>query len=205
MVYTDGMPLPRFDRLPSQKQSELLDKAAQVLANSGVVDVGYNTLLANMGLPKASAYTYFDGFEDLYQAVISKVANQVGNQLGVWQPVKEAKEIWQQLTAGFYRVINYLDQNPAAAAITRKALLPAQLTQVRDWVEAALDNALAIGLANSAIPRDLLLAASLATLGALDTWAIEQEQITGELPSIDIAWQLLAQLWGVTNYQLVQD
>ena len=92
------MPLMRFTRLPEHKQAALLDAAEMRLAQAGHAPVSWNELLEAMQLPRASAYTYFDGREDLVDTVIRRVAERVGTSLGQWKTVETGDELWAQLT-----------------------------------------------------------------------------------------------------------
>lgn len=191
------MPLLRFTRLPEAKQSALLDAAERRLAEGGTGPVSLNELLEAMQLPRASAYTYFDGREDLVAAVVQRVAARVEGQLGTWEEVDSPEELWLQWATTVQRVLAYLAAHPWVGAIVRTHLVPSQIPAATKWILAAFDNAVAIGMVGDDMPRELLADATLSVLGAVDAWAIEQLQRTGEYPDFALVQRLVSRLWGV--------
>lgn len=191
------MPLLRFTRLPEDKQSALLDAAERRLAEGGTEPVSLSQLLEAMRLPRASAYTYFDGREDLVRAVVARVATRIEGQLGTWKEVNTPDELWHQWATTVQRILAYLAAHPWTGTIVRTHLVPSRLPAVTAWILAAFDNAVAIGMVNDDMPRALLADATLSVLGAIDAWAIEQSQHTGEYPDFALVQRLVSRLWGV--------
>ncbi|MDO4718050.1 MAG: TetR/AcrR family transcriptional regulator [Propionibacteriaceae bacterium] len=191
------MPLLRFTRLSEDKQSALLDAAERRLAEGGTEPVPLSQLLEAMQLPRASAYTYFDGREDLVRAVVARVAARVEGQLGTWKEVNTPDELWQQWATTVQRVLAYLAAHPWTGTIVRTHLVPSQLPAATEWILAAFDNAVVIGMVGDDMPRALLADATLSVLGAVDAWAVEQVQHTGEYPDFALVQRLVSRLWGV--------
>lgn len=191
------MPLLRFARLPEDKQSALLDAAERRLAEGGTEPVSLSQLLEAMQLPRASAYTYFDGREDLVRAVVARVATRIEGQLGTWKEVNTPDELWQQWATTVQRVLAYLAAHPWTGTIMRTHLVPSRIPAATEWILAAFDNAVSIGMVGDDMPRTLLADATLSVLGAIDAWAIEQSQRTGEYPDFALVQRLVSRLWGV--------
>lgn len=191
-----SMVMMRFTRLPEVKQASLLDAAEKSLAEGGITSVSWNELLDAMQLPRASAYTYFDGREDLVNAVIQRITDTISASLGVWEVVDTAEEFWHQWENAIHEVLAILRARPSAGVILRKYLIPSQLPAVRLWLLAACDNAVSIGLVADKIPRELLVDMTLAILGVLDAWVIEQVDTTGQYPDFSLVRTIITRVWG---------
>ena len=51
-------------------------------------------------------------------------------------------------------------------------------------------------MVNDDLPRDLVADSTLALLGVLDAWAIEQVESQGEYPDFSTVHALISRLWG---------
>lgn len=191
-----SMPLMRFSRLPEHKQAALLDAAEIRLAQAGRVPVSWNELLEAMQLPRASAYTYFDGREDLVDTLIRRVTERLGTSLGQWETVETQEELWEQWECSVQRALRFLSEHPSAGSILRTYLIPSRIPVIREWILTAFDNARAIGMVNDDLPRDLVADSTLALLGVLDAWTIEQVESQGEYPDFSTVHALISRLWG---------
>jgi AcrR family transcriptional regulator len=60
------MPYPRFERLPWEKRTKLLDCAAQEFAKYGFEDTSVNRILEQAQMSKGVAYYYFEDKVDLF-------------------------------------------------------------------------------------------------------------------------------------------
>lgn len=190
------MPLARFNRLPIEKQTILLDAAESYLASAQGRSASFNDLVVAMDLPRASAYTYFDGREDLVDTVIQRVEGQLVECLGSWSPTKEPQALWAQWEAAIQRVLAYLTAKPNAATTLKTYVIPSRIPAVERWIHHLLADARALGLTNPEIPVELIEAATLGVLQSLDAWALEYHKRTGSFPDLSLVRQLLTQLWG---------
>jgi AcrR family transcriptional regulator len=64
------MPYPRFNKLPVEKRTKLLDIAAQEFAKYGFEDASVNRILEQAHMSKGAAYYYFEDKVDLFCTVI---------------------------------------------------------------------------------------------------------------------------------------
>ena len=64
------MPYPRFNKLPVEKRTRLLDIAAQEFAKYGFDDASVNRILEEAHMSKGAAYYYFEDKVDLFCTVI---------------------------------------------------------------------------------------------------------------------------------------
>ena len=60
------MPRPRFEKLPVEKQEQILEAAAKEFTAHGYDGASLNRILEEAGISKGAAYYYFDDKADLY-------------------------------------------------------------------------------------------------------------------------------------------
>ena len=70
--------------------------------------------------------------------------------------------------------------------------MPSQLPAVRGWILDAFDNAASIGMVGDDLPRDLVVDSTIALLGVLDAWAIEQVDSNGQYPDFSLVHTLIS-------------
>src|SRR5437868_10126472 len=71
------MPYPRFNKLPVEKRTRLLDIAAQEFAKYGFDDASVNRILEQAHMSKGAAYYYFEDKADLFCTVIQYAMEQL--------------------------------------------------------------------------------------------------------------------------------
>ncbi len=182
------MPLPRFNRLPAENRAAILAVAQEHFARDGKDAASFNQIIAEAGISKTSAYHYFDGKDDLFNAVLAGAAQRILNTLGPWQQVSTVDDLWAQLEAGAATLWRYAQDNPADRAI----LATAQVTEPDQWVRHLVGNADALGLLAKGTDRDLISALTDSVLHALDQWALRH----GEMPDVRL---FLSRIWGTAN------
>ena len=86
------MPYQRFNKLPLEKRTKLLDIAAQEFARNGFEDASVNRILELVHMSKGAAYYYFEDKVDLFCAVIQYAMEQlrlIDTQLDVMTLTRE--------------------------------------------------------------------------------------------------------------------
>lgn len=71
------MPYQRFNKLPLEKRTQLLDIAAQEFARNGFEDASVNRILELAHMSKGAAYYYFEDKVDLFCAVVQYAMEQL--------------------------------------------------------------------------------------------------------------------------------
>ena len=66
------MPLPRFERLPKEKQERILKAAVKVFTAQGYEKASLNLMLEGAGISKGAAYYYFADKADLIGTVVRR-------------------------------------------------------------------------------------------------------------------------------------
>lgn len=189
------MPLPRFDRLPAATRDEILAVARTHFARDGRDGASYNQIIADVGISKTSAYHYFDGKQDLFDAVATDCAARARAALGPWHPTDDVPSFWEQLRGSSAHLIAYMAEHVDDQAI----LDMAQREQgPSEWTWAMLDNAIDRGLV-AEHERAVMGVATQGVLDALDTEALrnpdQAESLAAAIPD------LLRRLWTVPDVQ----
>jgi len=182
------MPLPRFDRLPGPTRDHILAVARAHFAQDGVETASYNKIILAAGISKTSAYHYFDGKHDLYDAVLADVAARVGSVLGDWAPAPDADAFWSALASAGADLLEHLAAHPHDRAL----LAASPEVEAGSWVRAMVEDAVRLRLVRSD-EHELMVALTGAVLGALDRYALARPDLTAEVAAR--VPQLLARLW----------
>ncbi|MGJ7440532.1 TetR/AcrR family transcriptional regulator [Aquipuribacter sp. MA13-6] len=194
------MPSPRFLRLPPEQRHSILDVARRQFAADGVATASYNKIIELSGISKSSAYQYFDGRDDVLEAVLADLRDRLTQLLGGWVPASTEQSFWQQLRDDSTRLHRHLADNPDDLALVDAVTARAPSDGPDPgtvWLGEVIDNGTALGVVRADTDPDLLLAASAAVLQSIDRWAIARLRADPDAPSSDLeqAHRLLAALW----------
>ncbi|MBL8744627.1 MAG: TetR/AcrR family transcriptional regulator [Myxococcales bacterium] len=192
------MPLPRFQRLPPERQASILRVAREHFARDGREGASFNQILADAALPKTSAYQYFDGKEDLAGAVLAEVNARLLAVLGPWSVTHAAPAFWKQLKACNRRLREHMIAHPDDFACLRSLGLDQPTAADLAWFGAMIDNGVALSIIRGCPDRALLLAATMGFFRGVDAWALDA-LARGSAAKMDHAWALLARLWGAAK------
>lgn len=189
------MPAPRYQRLPRERQAEILAVARRHFARDGAEGASYNKLIADAGISKTTAYLYFDGKDDLLAEVRRDLHARLAAVLGTWDEAAHADAFWAQLATASEALVRHLQSHPDDLALLQQPhQAPPELAPER-WFDALLTNGCALGVIRREVPRLLLRSATMALFRALDEWALASLG-RGEPVSFEGAWALLRGLWG---------
>jgi AcrR family transcriptional regulator len=84
----------RFDDLSPERQTEILQLAAEEFARSGFQGTSYNQLLERLQLGKSSAYYYFEDKRDLFLTVIERCYTDYFAELAQLPQPQSVAEYW---------------------------------------------------------------------------------------------------------------
>lgn len=207
------MPLPRFDRLPAERQEAILTVARRHFADHGTETASYNKIIEAAGFSKTAAYHYFDGREDLLAAVLDGVLGRLLGALGPWTPARDEPGFWSRLDAGAGALAAHLRDHPDDLA-----LADAAIGQVREgdgpwlaWFDALVSNGQALGVIRTDVDHGLLVTVTAAVVRAADAWALARMKASeaskasavsagpGEGDEGAQVWGLLRGLWSETG------
>ncbi|MDB1086056.1 TetR/AcrR family transcriptional regulator [Streptomyces sp. ACA25] len=205
------MPLPRFDRLPVERQELILGVARRHFAEHGSEAASYNKIIEAAGISKTAAYHYFDGREDLLTAVLGGVLGRLLRALGPWVPARDEAEFWSRLEAGAGALVAHLHTHPDDLALADAALGQADDGPWRDWFAALVTDGQRLGVIRTDVDHGLLVTVTAAVVRAADSWALARMR-TGAAPpaapattspiaaaeqeeSAQQLWSLLRSMW----------
>lgn len=188
------MPLPRFLRLPKERQRDILAVARALFARDGIAGASYNQIISDAGISKTAAYQYFDGKEDLAATVLADVRERVLGVLGTWEAAPSARAFWERLRQSSARLVEHLAKNQEDLALVGASSGGAQDEMGMAWFEAVVDDGLRLGVIRKDVDRALLLGVTRAFFQAADTWAL-QGMRAGTQVEMSPAWSLLEGLW----------
>ncbi|QSQ16063.1 TetR/AcrR family transcriptional regulator [Myxococcus landrumensis] len=188
------MPLPRFLRLPKERQREILAIARAHFARDGIEGASYNQIISDAGISKTAAYQYFDGKDDLAATVLAEVKARVLGVLGTWEAATSARAFWERLRLSSARLVDHLAKNPEDLALLGAAPGGAPDEVGLAWFEAVVDDGLRLGVIRNDVDRALLLGVTRAFFQAADAWAL-QGMHAGATVDTSLTWSLLEGLW----------
>ena len=180
------MPYQRFNKLPSEKRTKLLDFAAQEFAKHGFEDASVNRILEQAQMSKGAAYYYFEDKVDLFCTVIQYAIERlklIDTQFDVatltpetfWPTFAELHR--QPLLRSFEQPWLFASLR-AAGRLSPSALEKEPLASIAQQIVAYAMSFVArgqqIGLIRSDIPVELLFDWIAALDQASDSWLLER-------------------------------
>ncbi|WP_051781981.1 MULTISPECIES: TetR/AcrR family transcriptional regulator [unclassified Streptomyces] len=196
-------PLPRFHRLPAERQEAILTVARAHFAEHGPASASYNKIIEAAGFSKTAAYQYFDGREDLLAAVLDDVLDRLLGVLGPWAPARDEADFWARLEAGSHALVAHLRAHPDDLALADAAVGRAQGGVWLDWFGSVVEDGQRLGFIRTDVAPALLAGATAAVMRAADEWALSalgaaraERPTTAAVPGSEQIWSLLRGLWG---------
>ena len=187
------MPSPRFGRLPAERRTWILSVARSHLAR-GAELASYNSIIADAGISKTTAYLYFDGKGDLVAEVRRDLAERLSAVAGTWSPVRSVRRFWTQLRATSDALHRHLFEHPDDLALLGHGLGGSERADDDAWFAAMLSDGIECGVIRGDLDRPLLLAATRAVFGVADSYVLAG-LLSGAAVDPKPAWELLRGLW----------
>lgn len=187
------MPLPRFHKLPREKQLELLEAGSSELAIHGIEGVSLGSIVERVGLSKSAVYYYFIDKEDLLDTVLLHNYEEAIEIVGDFDREEMRANYWPVMLRKKLEIVRYFAERPESRALWQLALttteasrapesLPASNSRIREkWAEM-----LAVGRECGAVRTDLsmpllldlvLLVESVGQRHALDNFSGDPEEM----------------------------
>ncbi|MFJ3927359.1 TetR/AcrR family transcriptional regulator [Streptomyces sp. NPDC090022] len=173
------MPLPRFERLPRERQELILGVARRHFAEYGTEGASYNKIIEAAGFSKTAAYHYFDGREDLLAVVLDEVLERLLAALGPWVPAADEAEFWGRLDAGGGALAAHLREHPDDLALADAAIGRTHGGPWTGWFDALVADGQRLGVIRTDVDRGLLVAVTAAVVRAADAWALARMREPG--------------------------
>ncbi|MFF8837449.1 TetR/AcrR family transcriptional regulator [Streptomyces sp. NPDC015130] len=200
------MPLPRFDRLPAERQELILAVARSHFAEQGTEAASYNKIIEAAGFSKTAAYHYFDGREDLLSAVLDGVLGRLLGALGPWAAARDEADFWSRLDAGASALAAHLQAHPDDLALADAAIghTRGEVGPWLTWFDDLVSDGQRLGVIRTDVDRELLVTVTAAVVRTADSWAVARMK-AAPVPTASHEtdgaqlWRLLRGLWTETG------
>ncbi len=178
------MPYPRFERLPLENRTKLLDCAAQEFAQYGFEDTSVNRILEQAQMSKGAAYSYFEDKVDLFCTTVHYAVDRL-RLIDTQYDVKTlmAETLWPP-EASLRRLLLLCSfEQPwlfgavkAAGRLSQEALQVKPLASIAQqmvaYAMALVRRGQELGFLRSDLPDDLLFDVLAALDQSSDTWLL---------------------------------
>lgn len=186
------MPLKRFDNLPPERQTRILEAAGRQFAANGVDGQPLERVLQDAEISKPAVYYYFENKEDLFAAVVEYhvdkllrewgwVVEQIGGDFS-WDDLRAVVAKLPAEALDTHILIHRLE---LAWQLSREAsaneAIRAQFERIDDLMRTLVARGQRSGAIRTDLPQDLLAEMYLALHAALHRWwAVQRERLTPE-------------------------
>jgi len=175
------MPLPRFEKLPQEKQDRILEAAAKVFAAFGYEKASLNLMLAGAGISKGAAYYYFADKADLVGTVVRRYWVDPMALRGTAFADLTAEDFWHVVSDLFLSPYHDAEQKPWLLGLSRAVWelprderrsepLRSIAEEAADWLAALLRRVRELELVRTDLPDDLLVELIKCLDGVHDRW-----------------------------------
>jgi AcrR family transcriptional regulator len=175
------MPLPRFEKLPQEKQERILEAAARVFTAHGYEKASLNLMLEEAGISKGAAYYYFADKADLVATVVQHfwLRSLLGRQAALEGLTPD--EFWSTIAGLYLHPFEGAEQRLWLLGLSRSVReLPRQVfesgplksiaEEAADWMSALVRRGRELGLVREDVPDGLLVELIWAMDGLHDRW-----------------------------------
>ena len=178
------MPLPRFEKLDSDRQRTLLEAGIDEFGSYGFEGASYNRIIEASGVSKGAMYYYFEDKADLYATILRRAALQIGAAVGDLGPVTTPEEYWTELAGMLRRSLELFERDPHLVDLARTLYsaspsssggrsLAELIEFARGWVARTLRVGQGVGAVRDDVPLDLLTSTVTSTCVGMDRWFAE--------------------------------
>lgn len=191
------MARPRFERLPHDRQRQILDVAARHFAADGFAASSLNAILDEAGVSKGAAYYYFDDKGNLFATVVEDALEELGPVLfpdGFHVETFRGPGFWGEVERLYRRQVALFDQRPdvwrtmkAAREVLDEpscARLAERLQRLVGGLLDVLGHARAAGRVRDDLPLDLLMEMIMGLDDAVDRWLLDHPEAVQADPDL---------------------
>lgn len=186
----------RFQKLPIERQDEIIDLAAHEFARGGFHGTSYNQLLDRLKLGKSSAYYYFDDKRDLFRTVIRRCYARYFEAIGKLDAPTSARAFWPFLERAAALGFAFLIEDPTAAGMMmcihrepagRDLMTSDLLVDIDSSYDDIIRNGQRLGAVRTDLPQRLLLEMVRNVTMSFDIWFFAARDEGGAAVSADAA------------------
>ena len=175
------MPLPRFEKLPPEKQERILEAAVKVFTAQGYEKASLNRMLEGAGISKGAAYYYFADKADLIGTVVRRYWLESFAGTDTAFATLTTDKFWDMIEALYLHPFGDVEQRPWLLGLSRAVWdLPRDLARREpfksvteesgNWMAALIRRGRELGLVREDLPDDLLVELIHSLDGVHDRW-----------------------------------
>ncbi len=175
------MPLPRFQKLETERREAILIAATQEFARRGFDGASYNQIIEEAGISKGAMYYYFADKEDLF-TVIDEASSRLVETLEIPTMLPaDAATFWIECQAVYERMLRHLAEEPVHAEMcwsiirarsqgtAHEAILESD-KRLMAVTEQLLALGQQVGAVRTDLPSDLIATIAFSMLEGMDRW-----------------------------------
>jgi AcrR family transcriptional regulator len=178
------MPLPRFEKMPSEMKAQILEAGAREIAAHGYEKASLNRILEASGMSKGAAYYYFEDKADLMATVIRRYwLDFVEDPVSRLQ-VETPEAFWEWLSHLYEHPYDLMDSQPWMLGFSKvvwdlpptvrlSGPLGAVWSEAMEWLKQFLVKGRDIGAIRGDLSDDLLMQIVITFDNLHDRWLAE--------------------------------
>ncbi|MEO1171585.1 MAG: TetR/AcrR family transcriptional regulator [Myxococcota bacterium] len=183
--------LPRFDRLPAEKQHRILNVAADEFIEHGFAKASLNRIIERAEISKGSMYYYFHDKTHLYVAVVDRLLmDVVEEQLLPDLTQLTTTNFWDRFAEHMGQMAAHWRKHPRVLALA-KTLQPLRhlddrapfaelFDRTRHWLRQIFEAGQELGVLRQDLPLELMMTLWTAVDECLDSHGIDRWESMSE-------------------------
>ncbi|MEM6532400.1 MAG: TetR/AcrR family transcriptional regulator [Myxococcota bacterium] len=176
--------LPRFDRLPQEKQQRILDVASEEFIAHGFDQASLNRIIERSEISKGSMYYYFHDKTHLYVAVVDRLVMDVLEEhLLPDLSTLNAENFWERFAEHMDHVAAHWQKHPRIFALA-KTLQPLRRRRDQEpfaklfdrnrlWLRQIFEAGQNLGVLRDDLPLDLMMTLWMSVDECLDSYGLD--------------------------------
>ena len=113
------MPRPRFNKLPKEKRTRILEAAAKEFSAHGYDGASLNQILETAKISKGAAYYYFDDKADIFTTTLLHYLEELINSISFDSGALTKDNFWNELAAIYKQQFTLYYERPWVLGITK--------------------------------------------------------------------------------------
>lgn len=176
--------LPRFEKLPEEKQRRILETAAREFIEHGYEKASLNRIIESAEISKGSMYYYFHDKAHLYVAVVDRLMlDMFDSQPLPDRSVLTAENYWARFRDYMHAAAEHWQAHPEITALAKTVHSLGALkyeepfvqlmVKGRRWLREIFDAGIELGVVRTDYPLELMMDAWLAVDEVIDRYGAE--------------------------------
>lgn len=189
------MALPRFHKLPRERQEQLLAAAAIEFAANGYPGTLLGAIADKSGIGKSSFYYYFTDKSDLFGTVLEEAWQRLSGEARLDLGALTRETFWPELERVARQNLELCTNEPwllAASKLlnqpspdpTDEKVLDVYREKRRAWEAAWIHRGQELGAVRDDLPAELLVTISMSLWQGTNLWMLDRAEASNETPQL---------------------